>query len=128
MMPIKADTTWWAAALAMLGKRDRFAQDAIIDEFSRKMKEGNPFDDDTQRIHVDGEEDFFITGIIKRIFNVIWEFDEQRNLAKVLAVTKGERPKNRREIKLLGHKSHLTRLKPKYFWQSCEECNKEKNT
>lgn len=127
MMPIKADTTWRTVALAMLGRRDRFMQDAIVDEFSRKMKEGNPFDDDTQRIHVDGEEDFFITNIIKHLFYVIWEFDEQKNLAEVLAVTIGERPKNRREIKLLGHESHLTRLKPKYLWQSCEECINERN-
>ncbi len=114
--------SWRTKALEMLGKRDRFEQKSMINEFSEKMKKEGNSPDNTQRIHVDGEEDFFITELIERNgFYICWEFDEQKNLADVLTVGMAQ-PKNRMELRLLTHASHLDRFGPKYPWQHCDEC------
>lgn len=121
-----AVVSWRTEALRMLQDRDRYSRDAVICEFSEKLKTGDPFEN-TKGMHTAWVHDFFVTKFVGGpklnilIAFIVWEFDAEKNHATVLAVTK-KQPWNRKDIALLSHQSHRGYLAPKWPWQGCKEC------
>lgn len=118
--------SWRTEALRMLQDRDRYSREAIIQEFSEKLKTENPFEN-TRDMRTANIEDFFITkfmgGVNLNILIafIVWEFNAKEKHVTVLAVTK-QQPWNREDIALLSHQQHRGRLAPKWPWQGCQEC------
>src|SRR3989344_5614549 len=123
---MKREVFWRTECLEVLDMGDRYSRDYIMEEFTKM--EDVEYNENTRRIHNDGEEDFFITIITALAASMhpcyfSWELDTQKNHIIVFAVGRRVQPKNRKELKLITHISHLDRFAPKWPWQSCKDCN-----
>lgn len=127
---LKKTLSWRNEFLEIISRRDRLTQNAILEDFNDRFKLATGYSCDlcdTRRVHNEGEDDFFITGVVGNRWYVSWEFDKEKNCVTALALgLDGEQSKNRKEIELLMHRSHLGHFQPRWWKRrSCDECHKE---
>ena len=80
------DCSWHTEALKMIGKRDRFTRQMVLEEFSGRMRNRISYDFDLDRkLDGDSERPIFATRVCGKRYILYWELDKNKPRAYVLA-------------------------------------------